>query len=151
MVLSTVMTLRKDRDFSYSDAQADIREELLDYSASCYVAKHFADAACECGSREFRLLLDENEGVAVRICRQCQLQHPIGDSEKYLEQAQIEECECPCGSSFFEITVGVALYPDSEDLKWLYVGCRCPNCNLTACYGDWKNEFNNYREFLARV
>jgi hypothetical protein len=33
----------------------------------------------------------------------------------------------------------------------LYLGCRCPACGLVAVYGDWKNEFNGYRELLAKV
>jgi hypothetical protein len=63
----------------------------------------------------------------------------------------LEECACPCGEEEFEITVGVHLYYGSEDVKWVYIGCRCVACGLTANYGDWKNEFNGYRDFLARV
>ena len=47
-----------------------------------------------------------------------------------------------------EVTAGVLLYDDSEDVRWRYLGCRCPSCGLTACYGDWKNEFEGYRELL---
>jgi hypothetical protein len=77
--------------------------------------------------------------------------HPIGDSAEFMDEDEEEECACPCGEEAFEITVGVSLYADSEDVQWLYVGCRCPACNLTAVYGDWKNEFNGFRELLARV
>jgi len=79
------------------------------------------------------------------------LQHPIGDSEDYLEEAELEECECPCRFDKFEVTVGVALYGGTEDVKWLYLGCRCVRCGLTACYGDWKNEYEDFRELLKRV
>jgi hypothetical protein len=51
----------------------------------------------------------------------------------------------------FEITVAVSLYADSEGVRWLYIGCRCPACGITAVYGDWKNEFDGYRELLAMV
>ena len=78
-------------------------------------------------------------------------QHPIGDSADYLEEAHLEDCACPCGGEVFEIAAGVSLYQDSEDVRWFYVGCRCPSCGLTACYGDWKNEYNDYRELLASV
>jgi hypothetical protein len=57
----------------------------------------------------------------------------------------------PCGGEEFEITVGVSLYEGSEDVRSLYIGCRCPGCGLSAVYGDWKNEFNGYRDLLARV
>ena len=51
----------------------------------------------------------------------------------------------------FEISAGVALYQDSQDVRWLYVGCRCVCCGLTACYGDWKNEYPGYETLLRAV
>jgi hypothetical protein len=146
------MALRQEGQFSHGDSQSDIREELSDYSSkSGYPATHFADAVCQCGGRIFRLFLDDTEGAAVRRCGSCGLEHPIGDSGEYLNDASLEECECPCGEGDLEITAGVALYEDSEDVRWLYVGCRCPACGLTACYGDWKNEYPGYQKFLTRI
>ena len=146
------MMLRTHGAYRYGDAQADIREELVAYSiANAYLAAQFADARCLCGNRVFALRLDEDEGVAVRMCQHCRAAHPIGDSAAYLADAQLEDCECVCGASAFEITVGVALYPGSADVRWLYVGCRCPACGLTACYGDWKNEYEGYHALLANV
>ena len=145
------MALRKEGKYSYGDSQLDIRDELIAYSKDGYPAVHFADAVCACGGNVFNLLLDDNEGAAVRKCVDCKAEHPIGDSDEYLEDAELEECECPCGSGAFEITAGVALYQGSEDVKWLYIGCRCVKCGLTACYGDWKNEYIGFREFLHRV
>lgn len=146
------MSLRKKGQYYYGDTQLDIREELTRFShENAYAVDHWADAACACGARTFTLLVDDTEGAAVRICASCKAEHPIGDSEDYLEDAELEECECPCGAGTFEITVGVALYEGSEDVKWLYLGCRCVKCGLTACYGEWKNEYIGFREFLSRV
>jgi hypothetical protein len=146
------MTLKKKGKYRYGDSQADIREELLRYSKSnAYLAHHFADAVCLCGGRLFRLALDDTEGAAIRKCVNCAAEHPIGDSGEYLKEAELEECACPCGGEQFQITVGVSLYEGSEDVRWLYLGCRCPTCGLTAVYGDWKNEFIDYRKLLARV
>jgi hypothetical protein len=146
------MVLKKRGKYRYGDSQADIREEMLRYSKlNYYVAHHFADAICSCGSKVFGLWIDNDEGAAVRKCAACNSEHPIGDSGEYLEDAEIEECACPCGGEKFEITVGVSLYDDSEDVRWLYLGCRCPACGLTAIYGDWKNEFDGYQELLSRV
>lgn len=142
--------ITRDKHF-YGDSQADIREYLSKYSSSEYAVHHFADAFCKCGNRTFGLRIDDIEGAAVRICKACGNDHPIGDSEEFLAKAELEECECPCGQSILEITVGVSLYDGSEDVRWLYIGCRCPNCGLTGCYGDWKNEYPGYRELLARV
>lgn len=146
------MGLKKRGKYRYGDSQADIRAELLRYSKlNEYVVEHCADAVCQCGGRLFRLALDEVVGAAVRTCVACGAKHPIGDSDEYLKDAELEECACACGNEEFEITVGVSLYEDSEDVKWLYLGCRCPKCGLTAPYADWKNEFIGYKELLARV
>lgn len=146
------MTLHKRGKHYYGDSQADIRDEVLRYSQlNEYVAQHFANALCKFGSKTFKLALDDNEGAAIRIYSQCNTEHAIGDSEDFLEDATPEECACPCGTESFEITIGVSLYDESEDVKWLYLGCRCSKCGLTAVYGDWKDEYIGYRELLARV
>ena len=145
------MALRKKGKYRYGDSQQDIRDELRGYSRGVYLAEHFADAVCFCGGTTFVLLLDGNEGVAKRVCAACQNEHFIGDSEDYAEDAELEECQCPCGAESFEITAGIALYEGSDDVKWIYLGCRCVACALVACYGDWKSEYENYRELLARV
>lgn len=146
------MALKKRGKFYYGDEQTDIRQELIRYSEeNAYVAEHFADAKCTCGGSVFRLLMDETEGAAVRICVACKKEHPIGDSDEFLEEAELGECGCPCGNEEFEITAGVSLYKDSDDVKWIYIGCRCPKCGLTATYGDWKNEFLGYQDLLARI
>ena len=146
------MALTKRGDYYYGDSQADIREVLAEFSeANAYLVHHCADAVCACGGRVFQLAMDDNEGVAVRICGGCGDEHPIGDGDEYLEDAELEDYECPCGECLFEISVGVSLYRDSKDVRWLYIGCRCPSCGLTACYGEWKNEYIGYQELLARV
>jgi hypothetical protein len=145
------MGLRKRGKYRYGDSQSDIREALQKYAKGSYLPTQFADAVCQCGSHKFSLLLDENEGAVVRTCSSCQQAHPIGDSAEYLEDAELEQCACPCGGEIFEVTMGIALYDNSKDVKWFYLGCRCPQCELTACYGDWKNEFEGYEEFLKQV
>jgi hypothetical protein len=146
------MGLRKRGKYRYGDSQADIREEVLRYSKkNGYVAHHFADAVCKCGGNLFRLALDDNESAAVLKCVGCPIEQPIGDSGEFVDDAELGDCACPCGGEEFEITVGVSLYDDSEDVRWLYLGCRCPKCRLTAVYGDWKNEYSDYRGLLARV
>lgn len=145
------MALQKKGKYYYGDSRRDIENELGRYSEGNYLATHFAAAVCACEGQIFKLLLNEDVGVAIRRCVACQGEHPIGDSADYLEEAELEECECPCGENAFEITVGVALYAESEDVKWLYIGCRCVACGLTACYGDWKNEYENFRDFLKLI
>ena len=146
------IVLEKRGRYHYADSQADIRTEILRYSElNKYVVQKFADAVCQCGGRIFSVLLDESEGAAARACISCDYQHPIGDSEQYLDEAELEQCACACSAETFEVTVGVSLYPESDDVRWLYLGFRCPACGLTAVYGDWKNEFIDYRKLLDLV
>jgi hypothetical protein len=146
------MPLRKKGKWWFGDSQADIRSELARLGKlNEYVPTVFADAKCACGSNLFRLALDDEQGAAVRTCSSCDTEHPIGDSDEYVAEAELQECTCVCGQNVFEITVGVSLYDESDDVRWLYIGCRCPSCDLTGCYGDWKNEFIDYRELLKRV
>lgn len=146
------MAIRKRGKWWYGDSQADIRTELTRQGKlNEYVPTQFADAKCVCGSNIFRLKIDDTEGAAVRICTSCGGEHPIGDSDEFLDGASLQEAACVCGKENFEITVGVSLYDESDDVRWLYIGCRCPGCGLTGCYGDWKNEFLDYRKLLSQV
>lgn len=147
------MAIRRKDDLSFGNHQSDIREELIRYSRfQDLVAEHFADARCSCGATHFELLIDEELGIAARLCPSCDGEHGMGDSDERLDEtADPYHCECICECVLFEITIGVAVAPDSGAVRWLYVGCRCPQCGLTGCYGDWKNEFSGYRELLANV
>jgi hypothetical protein len=104
------MALIKRGKWWYGDSQADIRDELTRVGTlNEYVPTQFADARCECGCRIFRLQLDETAGAAVRTCTACAAAHPIGDSDEYLDDAELEDCACACGKEEFEISVGVHL------------------------------------------
>jgi hypothetical protein len=146
------MPISKRGDHYYGESQADIREEIWRYSEkNGYLADHFAEAVCACGGTLFGLMIDEGTGAAVRKCAYCASEHAIGDSGDYLSGAVLEEYSCLCGGEHFEITVGVSLYDESEDVRWLDLGCRCRGCGLTGVYGDWKSESLGYRELLAKV
>ena len=146
------MALRKKGKWWYGDSQTDIPVELARVGGlNEYVPSEFANAKCSCGCRTFQLAIDEEVGAAVRTCSKCKSEHPIGDSDEYLEEAELQACVCVCGKDMFELTVGVSLYEDSDDVRLLYVGCRCPSCGITGCYGEWKNEFIDYRKLLKRV
>ena len=146
------MALKKRGKWRYGEGPSDVRAELVRYGTLADdVPTEFADARCVCGGAIFRLSMDERAGVAVRICKSCQQSHAMADSEEFLSDAALEEYACPCGGEAFEITVGVHLYDDSIDVRWLYVGCRCSLCGLTAVYGDWKNEALDYKQLLSRV
>ena len=74
--------------------------------------------------------------------------HWYGESHADI-RTELERCACPCGGETFELTLGAALHADSADVRWLYVGARCPSCGLTATYGDWKCEYPDVHALLA--
>ncbi|WPB79104.1 hypothetical protein KYC5002_08075 [Archangium violaceum] len=133
------MALRKKGKYYYGDSRADIAPMLARYSEeNAYPVERMDDLKCECGSERLGLRVDNEEGAAIQVCAACQRQTPIGDSADYLEDAELEECECVCGGAQFELATGAAFYKDSTHIRWFYVGCRCVACGLVGCYGDWK-------------
>jgi hypothetical protein len=146
------MGYRKKGKYWYGNDYADLHKEILRYSKlQGYMVDHFADIKCSCGADTFHLFSDDVAGVAVRVCSVCDIDSYIGDSEEYLEEAEPQKSICICGEEVFHITVGVSLYRGTEDVRWLYVGCRCPACGLVGVYADWKNEYPNYRELLDKA
>lgn len=134
--------------------ETQLKSQIVEYSTkNAYVAEHFATPKCgECGCEIFTVLMNENEGVAARVCTTCNAEKGIGDSDDFVDGVEeIYTLECTCGASQFKIMAGVALYEGSEDVRWFYLGCECVACGLSGVYGDWKNEFNGYRELLNRV
>jgi len=145
------MSLTKKGSYFYGESLDDLHAVLIDYCENKYPIHHFRNAVCKCGNDTFKVNLDENAGVAERVCATCNHSHYIGDSNEYLEEAEPDEMECLCESSTFKLTVAISLYPESEDIKWVYLGLYCTNCGCMGCYGDWKNEFLGYKEFLNNV
>ncbi|MGB3313675.1 MAG: hypothetical protein WBB85_04645, partial [Albidovulum sp.] len=116
--------LRRRGNKSFGEGPADIRSELERYSdLNGYPATLFGQCRYPCGHSRFRLRVDEAEGYMERVCQNCSAAHAIGDSARFAEDAVPEECACPCGGEDFAITIGLALYSDSSDIRWVYAGC----------------------------
>lgn len=150
------MTITKKDDLFYGTEQQDIREALQDYAShNEYEIHHFKDVVCKCSNTTFTLDIDDDEGVAGRICTKCGDEHLMLDGEDYVDDAELYQAICNCESEALEITVGVSLYKNksglTKDVRWLYIGCRCPECNLMGCYADWKNEFSDYEKLLENA
>lgn len=151
------MSLSKRGKRWYGENHSDLREELIRYSkANEYPIDSWTDVKCRCGCFRFKLSTDEDHGVALRECVQCHHKHLMGDSAEYADEAEIGEHECTCRKDVFEISVGIHRYRDqrdelTEDVRWLYIGCRCIACGQVGCYADWKNEFSGFRKLLRRM
>lgn len=85
-----------------------LRSQIIDYSIkNGYKAEHFAVARC-CEGHGFRLVMNEEEGVAARICTACGTEHGIGDSDDYIDEVEVVyPVTCSCGHNQFEIMAGV--------------------------------------------
>ncbi|WP_202741009.1 hypothetical protein [Acinetobacter sp. 'aerobic (ED)'] len=146
------MSLYQKGKYWYGQNRDDLRLEMTRFShLNGYEAKEFASSFCRCGNHIFCLESDENEGIARRICTQCNHAHLMGDNAEYIEDAELEEHICICDNQQFELESAVALYDGSNDVRWYYIGCRCTNCSLIGVFADWKCEGGNATKFLAKI
>jgi len=139
----------------YGTSPAEVRAFLTSWAAGGYVPDRFGDVVCGCGERALHILLDDDAGVVIRACPVCEEEHPLGDSEEFIDDdTEPGECTCPCGTSIFNAVIGLALYKDDADppaIRWVSVGLRCTSCSQIACYGDWKNEHPDVDDYLHRL
>lgn len=146
------MTLQKKGKYWYGSGPEDLQAELVAYSKrNRYEAVAFAGARCACGGASVKLETDEDEGAGRRTCVGCGAVHLMGDSDEFASDANFERHECVCDADEFELLSGVALYADSNDVRWYYIGCRCTHCNLVGVFADWKCEAGDADRFLAKT
>lgn len=70
------------------------------------------------------------------------------DSSEYADDAELEECACPCGGESFNLAVGYQLR-DSGDVRWVYVAARCVSDGVLGCYTDWKVDYSPSEHLLT--
>ena len=146
------MATSQKAGYWYGTDDSDIQAEIVRYSeANKYPAVRFSQASCGCGGDAFELESDEEAGVARRTCAGCGEIKLMGDSASYIAEATPERHICICDHNVFGITSGVALYPDSNDVRWYYIGCRCRACQLVGVFADWKSESGDADAFLAET
>src|ERR1043165_4538892 len=95
------------RPFSRVGHDLRLRAVVHEYAAkNAYEVSHVVEPSCGgCNGRRFHVLIDDYAGAATRRCSACNSTHPIGDSGDFLDDAELEECACPCGSEEFTIAV----------------------------------------------
>ena len=150
------MSVTKKGKAYFGSCQDDIHTELSRYAElNEYNIHKFHDVNCKCGNTTFKLYIDNEECVVSRECASCKNLHVMLDGDEYLDDVHFYQAVCTCDSELFELTVGVSLYYNkdgvSDDVKWIYIGCRCPQCNQIGCYADWKNEFSGYSKLLRNA
>jgi hypothetical protein len=146
------MALKKKGKHWYGATPEDIKLEMLRFSKlNEYVAVKFSESVCTCGSRLFKLESDEEDGAAKRICTECGAVHLMGDSAEYADGAKFDHHECVCRAEKFQLLSGVALYDESNDVRWYYIGCLCAQCSLVGVFAHWKCEGGDADVFLAQT
>jgi hypothetical protein len=135
------------------DQAQDIGEFLQSYATKGYEITEFRLANCGCGSLEFALEADDDEGVARRTCVSCHKAHFICDSGEFWADAEPERWKClECHSQSTNVGVGFSLYDDDlTGVKWLYVGTRCAKCGVLGCFTGWKVALSNALHYLDEV
>lgn len=143
----------KKGKYWYGESIDDVKEQVRTFSkGNGYPASKFSESICECGGKEFHLESDEEEGVARRSCVICsKAMFMGGDGAIFACRASLEEHLCVCDSSVFQLLSGVSLYPQSNDVRWYYIGCRCSGCGLVGVFAEWKCDSGDADEFLSSV
>lgn len=145
------MAIDKSGKWWTGDGAGDIDAYLREYTADGYPASDIVHAVCgECGSTEFDIRLDDEEGAAERTCSKCRADFAMLDSADYLEDAELEDAACPCGNESFNVAVGFARRDDG-DVRWVYLGLRCTKDGVLGCYADWKIDYSPSSHLLEQV
>lgn len=130
----------------------DIREFLEAYTEDEHPSEEFRVAKCQCGSIDFELEADDEEGAARRVCAKCGAAHFICDSEPYWEEAQPRKWECvECASSETNIGVGFSLFNDKQAINRIYIGVRCARCGILGYFSGWKINYERSLDLMEKV
>lgn len=147
------MAIDRKPEWWVGDQPDDLREYLEAYAPEGYEVHEFRLSECTCGSNQFLLWADDNEGCAKRRCSSCGREHFICDSEDYWDDAAPDQwtcLECNATGNSCNIAIGFSLYPDGE-IRWLYVGVRCSACGILGCFAGWKIAYSPSRHLLDQA
>lgn len=146
------MAIRKSRTVWTGDREGDLDEYLAEYSAAIHrPVSSVAHARCDgCGSGEFAVRVDDDEGCAQRTCTGCGRHDWIFDSADTAQDAELGDATCPCGATIFHVAGGFSVRNDG-DIDWVFLGLRCISDGVLGCYTDWKIDYSPTSHLLAMV
>lgn len=146
------MTIDTSGKWWVGSEPGEIKDFLEAYTEEEYPATEFRLAKCSCGSLDFHLEADDEEGGAKRTCAKCGADHFICDSEEYWDEAAPEKWKCmECKSKETNVGVGFSLYEDKNAVRWLYVGVRCSKCGVLGCFAGWKIAYEPSLQLMDQV
>jgi hypothetical protein len=148
------MTIDQSGDFWRGSEGSDLHPFLIDLAAeegACRIDR-FELARCACGSLEFSLEGDDEEGCAKRTCVSCHVDRFVCDSDVYWSEATPEPLTCHgCGGATFNVGVGLSLTKRATDVLWVTVGQRCVACGIMGSFVDWKIAYSPSIHLLEQV
>jgi hypothetical protein len=144
------MTIDKSGKFWKGTDAADLDEFVPAFAAGGYAVERMVHGRCaECGGTTFALRVDDEGGYADRRCVACSRVVYMLDSVEYIDDANPEECACPCGGEEFELAVGFAMVDVANaegsrvgrEVKWVSIGGRCARDGTLGVFADWKIDY----------
>ena len=147
------MTIDKSGKWWKGNSPEDVQEYLSCLSEAEYKISEFRLSRCTCGSVEFGLEYNVDEGVVRRKCSLCSSVHYMCGSEEYwLPKVRMKKFKCiECKSLVANVGVGFSLYTDGPGVRWLYVGERCVKCGVLGSIVDWKVGLSDSLHLLNEV
>ena len=146
------MTVTKRGGAWFGTERGDIEQYLRAFAAGGYAVQHVVHSTCRsCGrTAGFKVLVDDDEGAAVRRCAACDTDHVMLDSADYLDEAELVQAACPCRHEQFDVAVGFSMREgdEADEVRWVYVGLRCQNDGLLGVYADWKIDYSPSEHLL---
>ena len=132
-------------------ARDDLDRYVRDFAAGGYPVAQVVHATCGCGADAgFSVVLDDDEGAAVRRCLSCGDSLAVLDSADHLDGADLGDAACPCGAEAFDVAVGFSLLDDGE-VRWVSLGLRCRADGRLGVYADWKIDYTPSQQLLRMV
>jgi len=150
------MTIDTSGKWWVGSEASDVLAYIEAYEAEGYAVDQTRLCVCRCGSDEFALEADREDGCARRTCVRCGDGAFICDSDEIWGDAEPQSWICTeCGSTACNIGVGFSLYDAHEgstrDVRWISVGNRCTGCGTLGCFVDWKVGYGPSDDLLNKV
>jgi len=154
--LGTAVTIDTTGKWWVGTEAEDIMEYLKALKTEGYMVQEARVCKCGCGSLQFNLRADRDEGCARRACIDCGTKTFLCDSSEYWKDAKPQTWKCrECASKVCNLAVGFSLYEPEEgkpaDVRWISVGQRCANCGTLGCFVDWKVAYGPSHQLLDQV
>ena len=125
----------KSKKYWVGSGASDIDEYLKEYTELPEL--EVKPVRCSCGSEDFTILVDQEEGAMLLKCTHCAEEKYLLDSAEYWPECKPKAGICRlCKNAEYNVRVGFVRNEDGG-VQWIYVGNRCTGCGALGSYVDW--------------